>query len=80
MPAYTNSNEHSFFNDACQRLHKIIQHLESNEAKQAEHGNSAYDCEYVSLAVNPGTELFTSDKKVIAEFPLIAKPLRDVEL
>ncbi len=39
MPAYTNSNEHSFFNDTCPRLHKIIQHLESNEAKQAEHGN-----------------------------------------
>ncbi len=39
MPAYTNSNEHSFFNDTCPRLHKIIQHLESHEAKQAEHGN-----------------------------------------
>ncbi|MTI11803.1 type II toxin-antitoxin system VapC family toxin [Sansalvadorimonas verongulae] len=41
---------------------------------------SAYDCEYVSLAINLDTELFTMDKKVISEFPLIAKPLRDVEL
>ena len=41
---------------------------------------SAYDCEYVSLAMNLGIELFTMDKKVISEFPLIAKPLRDVEL
>ncbi len=41
---------------------------------------SAYDCEYVSLAIHLGTELFTMDKKIISEFPLIAKPLRDVEL
>ena len=41
---------------------------------------SAYDCEYVSLAMNLGIELFTMDKKIISEFPLIAKPLRDVEL
>ncbi len=41
---------------------------------------SAYDCEYVSLAMNLGTELFTMDKKVISEFPMIAKPLRDIEL
>ena len=41
---------------------------------------SAYDCEYVSLAMNLGAELFTMDKKIISEFPLIAKPLRDVEL
>lgn len=37
---------------------------------------SAYDCEYISLAMNLGIELFTMDKKVISEFPLIAKPLR----
>ncbi|WP_257285205.1 type II toxin-antitoxin system VapC family toxin [Endozoicomonas sp. SESOKO1] len=36
---------------------------------------SAYDCEYVSLAMNLGIELFTMDKKIISEFPLIAKPL-----
>ena len=41
---------------------------------------SAYDCEFVSLAMNLGTKLFTMDKKVFSEFPLIAKPLRDVEL
>ena len=41
---------------------------------------SAYDCEYVSLAMNLGTNLVTMNKKVISEFPLIAKPLRDLEL
>ena len=41
---------------------------------------SAYDCEYVSLAMNLATKLFTMDKKVISEFPLIVEPLRDVKL
>ncbi|WOG25887.1 type II toxin-antitoxin system VapC family toxin [Endozoicomonas sp. 8E] len=41
----------------------------------------AYDCEYVSLAINLGTKLFTMNKKkLISEFPLIAKPMRNVEL
>ena len=41
---------------------------------------SAYDCEYISLAISLGTKLFTMDKKVISEFPLIAESLRNVEL
>jgi predicted nucleic acid-binding protein len=41
---------------------------------------SAYDCEYVSLAVNLETKLFTMDKKIISEFPLITEPLRNVKL
>ena len=39
---------------------------------------SAYDCEYISLAMDFGTKLLTMDQKVIAEFPLIAKPLRNI--
>ena len=41
---------------------------------------SACDCEYISLAISLGTKLFTMDKKVISEFPLIVEPLRNVEL
>lgn len=41
---------------------------------------SAYDCEYISLAVNLGIELFTMDKKIISAFPQVAKLLCDVEL
>ena len=41
---------------------------------------SAYDCEYVSLAINLGTKLFTMDKKIISEFPLVAEALRNVKL
>lgn len=41
---------------------------------------SAYDCEYVALAMNLGVKLFTMDKKVIAEFPLVVESLKGVEL
>ena len=34
---------------------------------------SAYDCEYVSLAMSIDTKLFTMDKKVLSEFPDIAQ-------
>ena len=33
---------------------------------------SAYDCEFVALAVDLGVQLVTVDKKVIGEFPNIA--------
>ena len=39
---------------------------------------SAYDCEYVSLAMSLESKLFTMDKKVVAEFPSIAQSLRSV--
>ena len=39
---------------------------------------SAYDCEFVSLAVNLNTKLYTMDKKVLKEFPKISCSLKDV--
>lgn len=39
---------------------------------------SAYDCEFVSLAINLNTTLYTMDKKVITEFPVLSRPLKDV--
>ena len=39
---------------------------------------SAYDCEFVSLAVNLNTKLYTMDKKVLKEFPNISTSLKDV--
>jgi predicted nucleic acid-binding protein len=36
---------------------------------------SAYDCEFVSLAMNLKTTLVTADKKIISEFPEIATTL-----
>ncbi|USE34121.1 type II toxin-antitoxin system VapC family toxin [Endozoicomonas sp. SCSIO W0465] len=41
---------------------------------------SAYDCEYVSLAMSLCTKLFTMDKKVISEFPRVARSLQGLEL
>jgi len=41
---------------------------------------SAYDCEYVSLAMSLGTKLFTMDKKVVAEFPEIVRSLSTVKI
>jgi len=35
----------------------------------AETGSSAYDCEFVSLAISLGVKLITSDKKIIKHFP-----------
>jgi predicted nucleic acid-binding protein len=35
----------------------------------AETGCSAYDCEFVSLAISLGVKLITSDKKIIKHFP-----------
>ncbi len=39
---------------------------------------SAYDCEYVALAKQTGTILFTQDKKVIKNFPEVAFPLDSI--
>jgi predicted nucleic acid-binding protein len=36
---------------------------------------SAYDCEFVALAKNMNVTLFTMDKKILKNFPDIAKPL-----
>lgn len=36
---------------------------------------SSYDCEFVALAQSLNLNLFTSDKKIIKEFPHIAKSL-----
>jgi predicted nucleic acid-binding protein len=30
---------------------------------------SAYDCEFIALAMNLGTKLFTMDKKLLRAFP-----------
>lgn len=38
---------------------------------------SAYDCEYVSLAMHLGTNLITMDKQVLRAFPDVAVPLRE---
>ena len=37
---------------------------------------SAYDCEFVALAQNLKAALITTDKKILSEFPLIAKSLQ----
>ncbi len=36
---------------------------------------SAYDCEYVALAIHLGTNLVTMDKQVLRAFPNVAVPL-----
>ncbi len=36
---------------------------------------SAYDCEFVALAIKLGTKLVTMDSKLLKAFPRIAKPL-----
>lgn len=41
---------------------------------------SAYDCEYVSLAMSLDIKLLTMDKKVIAEFPKVAHSLTKIVL
>ncbi len=38
---------------------------------------SAYDCEFVSLAINLGVELVTMDKKILCEFPTVARSLAE---
>jgi predicted nucleic acid-binding protein len=37
---------------------------------------SAYDCEFVALAKNVNSILVTTDKKILSEFPSIAKSFR----
>ena len=41
---------------------------------------SAYDCEFVALAKRLGTELYTSDKKILSEFPEVAISLKGFKL
>ena len=38
---------------------------------------SAYDCEYVALAMQLGTNLVTMDKQVLRAFPDVAVPLSE---
>ncbi len=38
-------------------------------------GCSAYDCEFVALAMDLNTHLYTADKKILRKFPKIAKAL-----
>jgi predicted nucleic acid-binding protein len=37
---------------------------------------SAYDCEFVALAKGLNVPLITTDRKIVREFPNIARPLR----
>ena len=39
---------------------------------------SAYDCEFVALAKDLNLSLVTQDKKVLAQFPAVAKSLQQV--
>lgn len=41
---------------------------------------SAYDCEFVALAKRFGLDFYTSDKKIIKEFPDIAIDLKNVKV
>ena len=37
---------------------------------------SAYDCEFVALAQNKGCPLYTMDKKLLQQFPFIARDIQ----
>ena len=39
---------------------------------------SAYDCEFVALAKRLGLDFYTSDKKILKEFPGIASDLKNI--
>lgn len=39
---------------------------------------SAYDCEFVSLAVHLNTKLYTMDKKVLKAFPHLSCSLKEI--
>ena len=41
---------------------------------------SAYDCEFVALAKRLNLSLFTSDKRILKDFPGIASSLKDFKL
>jgi predicted nucleic acid-binding protein len=41
---------------------------------------SAYDCEFVALAVELSVPLITSDRKVLTEFPHVAMTMQDFTL
>jgi predicted nucleic acid-binding protein len=41
---------------------------------------SAYDCEYVSLAQNLALKLYTSDKKILREFPNDTISLKSISI
>ena len=41
---------------------------------------SAYDCEFVALAKRLGLDSYTSDKKVLKEFPEIASDLKSIKV
>lgn len=48
--------------------HDVLQLMQNSEC-------SAYDCEFVALAKNMNVHLITMDKKILKNFPDIAKPL-----
>ena len=45
----------------------------------AQSGCSAYDCEFIALAKNLGSQLITTDKKLLKTFPEITKNLLDFD-
>ena len=64
--------------DAAQRAEELLwgyeEMVESEEVFPIilKSGCSAYDCEFVALAIRLNTYLITYDKKIISEFPQVA--------
>lgn len=67
----TNSAEEQFKGNEYLVVSDLVMDLVSNS------NCSAYDCEYVALAIDFNTKLVTSDKKILKEFPDITIPLKE---